>query len=159
MVIEALPSPQPPPPSADSHCSNSYMPAIGDLCLAYFDPSDCHAPSCITVPLWGRGRLLGVEPGARLRLLSIDYGVTATLPFSHILPLPPQCKGIPPLVSTVHDNHIHDIVLLSNMLCSLSSACDVPVCRPFRANCWEWLLFQCALWYRRTVQVRGQRSE
>ena len=51
---------------------------------------------------WGRCRVVSVEPGARLHLLSIDYGVTATLPFSHVLPLPHVCKGIPALVSDMY---------------------------------------------------------
>lgn len=92
------------------------------------------------MPVWGRGRLLGVEPGARLCLLSIDYGVIATLPLSHVLPLPPQCKGVPPLVSVHHtvecdcELSTENGVLLQAIPCKLLGVAPIPVCTVVQEN-------------------------
>ena len=89
--------------------------------------------------MWGRGRLLRLEPGASLLILSIDYGVTATLPLSHVLPLPPQCKGIPPLVSG-SDWHVWQdpfsvsLSFFQAIPCRLLGVVPVPVCTVVQEN-------------------------
>ncbi|CAI8011445.1 hypothetical protein GBAR_LOCUS7378 [Geodia barretti] len=125
------------PPTGDEVIDD--IPEVGDFCIAYFEPKYCHALSSIDKgALWGRGQVLGVEPGAKLRLLSLDFGTTATLPLSHVRPFLRECSGIPPCVSVV--TVATDIQLCNGLIslqavpCKVLGVAPIPVCTVVQEN-------------------------
>lgn len=93
---------QPPPLS----CDHDLPLAPSDVYAAYCNPTQLTLASCfLSSAQWCRARLLRILPdpaavdGSRqVVVLAVDYGFMMTLPLSHLSPLPPECRGIPPQV-------------------------------------------------------------
>ena len=95
-----------PPPLSNSFDDSDLSLAPSDVYAAYCDPAQLSLslPCFLSSAQWCRARLLRILPdlatdGSRLVIvLAVDYGFMMTLPESQLVPLPPECRGIPPQV-------------------------------------------------------------
>ena len=81
----------------------SQAPPPAPILIDPLQPDNVYAVYCERVGWWAgsqwcRAWLLNEPEGQENSFFALDFGFTVSVPLTHIQPLPPECRGVPPQV-------------------------------------------------------------